>query len=91
MAGEDAPRDHGGGPSFSYQVIKDGRVRILWQGRAVVTLRGPRAERFLGEAQGADDPAIQLLAARFTGNFKRGNERVRAGEGISPPRPTAEA
>lgn len=60
---------------FSYQQTKDGRVRIAWNGRVVVTLSGTKAARFLASADGADGDALQLLMARVTGNFKRGNER----------------
>ncbi len=29
----------------------------------------------MAETQGADDAALQMLMAKATGNFKRGNER----------------
>jgi hypothetical protein len=32
------------------------------------------AQRFLAKAAGASEEAIQMLCARFTGNYKRGNE-----------------
>lgn len=60
---------------FSFARTKDGRVRIHWQGRHVVTLTGPRAQRFLSEANELDEEGRQLLMARSTGNFRRGNER----------------
>jgi hypothetical protein len=61
--------------SFTWAATKDGLVRISWQGRVVVTLAGPRAARFLEQVEHADEDAEQLLLARVTGNFKRGNER----------------
>jgi hypothetical protein len=61
--------------TFSWQTTKDGRVRISWRGRVVTTLAGIPAVRFLREVEGADEEAEQLLLARVTGNFKRGNER----------------
>ena len=61
--------------SFAWQAAKDGRVRISWRGRVVTTLTGAPAARFLCDAEGADEEAAQLLMARATGNFKRGNER----------------
>jgi hypothetical protein len=61
--------------SFSWQTAKEGRVRISWRGRVVMTLTGAPAARFLRDAEGADEEAAQLLMARATGNFKRGNER----------------
>jgi hypothetical protein len=63
--------------SFAWAATKDGRVRISWRGTVVTTLTGDRATRFLHEVEHADEDAEQLLMARVTGNFKRGNERSR--------------
>lgn len=60
---------------FDYRTFKDGRVVITWYGRPVTTLAGQEAARFLTRVDGLDDHAAQLLMARLTGNFKRGNER----------------
>jgi hypothetical protein len=38
-----------------------------------MVLRGPRAQEFLAEVEGADE---QQVMARWTGNYKRGNERA---------------
>jgi hypothetical protein len=62
---------------FAYTLPADGTVRISHRGRHVVTLAGARAATFrarIGQAPGED--ARQLLMARMTGNFRRGNERV---------------
>jgi len=59
---------------FSYRATKDGRVRIAFRGRPVVTLTGARAERFRAQATGAGEGALQLLMARFTGN-ERSSDR----------------
>jgi hypothetical protein len=59
---------------FSYSLVKDGSVRISHRHKHVVTLAGERAAAFRAAlADGADE---QLLMARVTGNFKRGNERM---------------
>jgi hypothetical protein len=58
--------------AFSYQASRDDTVRISWNGRVVTTLRGGDAVRFLDEAARGDE---QLVMAKATGNFKRGNER----------------
>ena len=50
----------------------DGTVVITQDGRAAAVLRGQRALKFLDEI--ADDP--QLAMARWTGNYKHGNERI---------------
>ncbi|MBM7172050.1 hypothetical protein JQK87_27380 [Streptomyces sp. G44] len=63
------PRPHG----FSYARRPDGTVTITHGARAAGTLRGGRAARFLAEVEG-EDP--QLVMARWTGDYKRGNERT---------------
>jgi len=62
-------------PVFDFRTTKDGQVFITWQGRTVKVLRGASAAKFLAAADGADADALQLLMARATGNFKRGNEK----------------
>ncbi|WP_445151776.1 hypothetical protein [Baekduia sp. Peel2402] len=58
---------------FAYRVRKDGTVMISHRNRHVVTLTGARAERFRAALDAGHEE--QLLMARVTGNFKRGNER----------------
>lgn len=60
---------------FGYRVSKDGRVFVSFQGRHVVTVAGAKAERLAAALAGADGEQTQLLLAKATGNFKRGNER----------------
>jgi hypothetical protein len=62
---------------FAYQLLADGRVRISHRDRVVVTLAGSRAATFARRAaEAGGDDERQLLMARMTGNFKRGNERL---------------
>jgi hypothetical protein len=63
------PRPQG----FSYARRPDGSVTITHGDRGAGTLRGARAERFLAEVEGGDP---QLVMARWTGNYKHGNERT---------------
>ncbi|MFJ5994593.1 hypothetical protein [Streptomyces sp. NPDC092370] len=63
------PRPHG----FAYEQHAGGTVRISHHGRPATTLNGPRAAQFLAEVEGFDP---QLVMARWTGNYKRGNERA---------------
>ena len=56
---------------FTWSERKDGAVVITHDGRQAATLRGRRAAEFLEELGGDD----QLLMARVTGNYRRGNER----------------
>ncbi|MDQ5831513.1 MAG: hypothetical protein M3550_00440 [Actinomycetota bacterium] len=60
---------------FSYRTTKDGRVRVAFHGRHVVTLAGSDAQRLTSRLEGAGDDRTQLLLAKATGNFKHGNER----------------
>ena len=60
---------------FSYHATKDGRLRVALRGRHVVTLSGGKAQRLASRLEGADPGQAQLLLAKATGNFKRGNER----------------
>jgi hypothetical protein len=62
---------------FSYRATADGRVLISWRGRQVTILAGDKATWFLKRADGATPEKLQVLMARATGNFKRGNERGR--------------
>ena len=66
----DAGRD-----AFSFRALKDGTVRIAFRGKAVTTLAGKAATRFLARVDGAGPDQAQLAMAKVTGNFKRGNER----------------
>jgi hypothetical protein len=60
---------------FSYQVTKDGRVLLYWQGKHIKTLGDKDTSKFLSKIEGLEGKAEQLVLAKFTGNFKRGNER----------------
>lgn len=57
---------------FEYEIRADGSVLITHRGRKAVVLRGARAAEFLDDV--ASDP--QGAMARWTGNYKRGNERA---------------
>jgi hypothetical protein len=58
-------------------VENNGEVRISWKGRIVTVLRKESAVKFLERVSIADEKEAQLIMAKTTGNFKRGNERVR--------------
>jgi hypothetical protein len=67
---------------FDVQVARDPRggpddrvVRVGFRGRIVRTLTGRDAAQIADAVAAGDDAALQLLVARKTGNFKRGNER----------------
>lgn len=57
---------------FEYVSRADGSVIIMHHGRVATKLRGGRAAQFLAEVE--SDP--QQVMARWTGNYRRGNERM---------------
>ena len=61
---------------FSYRELKDDRVQLMYRGRIVETLSGAAGRKFLALVEGASAEEAQLLMARATKNFKRGNERL---------------
>ncbi|MBK9072519.1 MAG: hypothetical protein IPL79_16200 [Myxococcales bacterium] len=56
-------------------VISREAVHIYFRGRLVDTLVGPAAEQIRAARANGDEQIVQLIIARKTGNFKRGNER----------------
>lgn len=66
-----------GDPSGFDYVRRDGDVVITHHGRRATLLRGLRAHEFMAEVERAlDERSAQQVMARWTGNYKRGNERV---------------
>jgi hypothetical protein len=61
---------------FTALVAKDDRVLVTREGRAVAVLAGAPPERPARALSiAADEDARQLLLARATGNYERGNEQ----------------
>ena len=60
---------------FSYRHVKGERVMLFYEGRHIETLTGRSAMRFLERIAQATPQQAQLLMAKATKNFKRGNER----------------
>lgn len=63
------PPPHG----FDYTHLTDGSVVITHEGRPATRLRGARAAEFLDDVEQGDP---QQVMARWTGNYRRGNERM---------------
>jgi hypothetical protein len=59
---------------FDVQVTRD-KVFVRFRGRLVRTLSGAGADEIRAAVAAGDPAQVQLLVARKTGNFKRGNER----------------
>ncbi|WP_332667917.1 hypothetical protein [Aeromicrobium sp.] len=62
-----------GRPSGFEWVVRGKEVVISHHGREAAVLRGEKARQFVRDAESSDP---QLLMARLTGNYKRGNERT---------------
>jgi len=62
----------GSASGFDYEVRSDGSILITHHGKKATVLRGTRAAEFLEAAE--SDP--QCAMARWTGNYKHGNERT---------------
>lgn len=62
----------GSANGFAFETRADGSVVITHHGHNATVLRGARAAEFLDDVAG--DP--QGAMARWTGNYKHGNERV---------------
>ncbi len=58
---------------FQFEERSGGVVVITHRGKHATTLRDGRAATFLAEVAEGD---AQLVMARWTGNYKRGNERM---------------
>jgi len=61
---------------FAYRISKDNKVFISYEGKQVTTLSGSKSERFIRQIEGVDGKDAQLIMAKITGNFKRGNEKL---------------
>jgi len=62
-----------GTPSGFEFAVRGDEVVIRHHGVTATVLRGGRASEFLGQVDQGDP---QLLMARVTGNYRRGNERA---------------
>jgi hypothetical protein len=64
------------GDVFTYRITKDKKAFISYEGKQVTALSGKKAEDFITKIQNAEGKEAQLIMAKATGNFKRGNERL---------------
>ena len=60
---------------FTYRVGKDDKVFIYWRDKQIKIMKGEEAQRFFGMIADLNQKEAQLVMAKATGNFKRGNER----------------
>ena len=60
---------------FTFRQRGDGSVAIFWKGKRVKVLTGKLAENFLAVSSDCSGQELQLLMAKASGNFRRGNEK----------------
>ncbi|MFT4414343.1 hypothetical protein ACLM5H_10840 [Fredinandcohnia humi] len=61
---------------FRYRVTKDNTIFLDYYGKQVKILKGKEAEKFISKMNTAEnEKEEQLIMAKLTGNFKRGNEK----------------
>jgi len=61
---------------FKFKIGKDSKVLIYYNGKLLLTYSGKKGESFLKKISGLNIKDQQMVMAKLTGNFKRGNERV---------------
>lgn len=59
---------------FDYKIFKD-KIQITWNGKPVMMLKGSAAQKLIKKIEKAEGMEVQLILAKITGNFKRGNEK----------------
>lgn len=60
---------------FSFRQYKNGNISIYYNEKEVTILKGKSAQKFSSQIENANEFDGQMIMAKITGNFKRGNER----------------
>jgi len=61
---------------FSHKIGKDSKVMIYYRSKLLLTYSGKKGESFMKKVKGLNIKDQQMVMAKLTGNFKRGNERT---------------
>lgn len=71
-------RNRLGEEPFTYQITKYGTVTINYKGTQIKVVKDKEAERLIARIKAVENNIleVQLLLAKITGNFKRGNEKL---------------
>lgn len=71
-------RNRLGEEPFTYQITKNGMVTINYKGKQIKVVKDKEAERLIARIKAVENNIleVQLLLAKITGNFKRGNEKM---------------
>jgi len=60
---------------FEYKIGKDYKVMIYYSGKLLLTYTKKKAASFLKKISKLNVQDQQMMMAKITGNFKRGNEK----------------
>lgn len=60
---------------FSFQITKDKKVRFFYNNKVVKIISNHHADQFIEKIKDLPMNEQQLIMAKLTGNFKRGNEK----------------
>jgi hypothetical protein len=66
---------------FSYKLGKEGKVLIYYYDKQIKVISGKKSKTLIEKLDWANEDEEQMILAKITGNFKRGNER-KAKKGI---------
>lgn len=61
--------------NFTYKSLSDHELIIHYNGSEIKRLKGVNASQTIHKLEAASTEEVQLILAKITGNFKRGNER----------------
>lgn len=61
---------------FSHQFTKNGKTLISYQGKQIMILSPKKTDDLKKKMVGKNAEEINMILAKLTGNFKRGNERL---------------
>lgn len=61
---------------FEFMIMKDQKLQIFWNKKSVMILKGEKAKGIISKLERANEKEKQLILAKITGNFKRGNEKT---------------
>lgn len=61
---------------FRYEAFKTNKVQIFWNNKPVMMLKDSAALDLLKKLERTKGKETQLVLAKITGNFKRGNEKA---------------
>lgn len=60
---------------FSFKVSKDDKVMIYYSGKLIMTFSGKKGKSLYSKLTNKTEEQQQMILAKLTGNFKRGNEK----------------